>query len=77
MKSTGKGQFNWGRVQVDPDLLTIKALGMLEKSDVVVYDRLVSTEILAYLPKNAKKNFSWKITRQSPRISRRNQQTPC
>ena len=39
----------------DPELLTIKASRMLESSDVVVYDRLVSPEILALTAKDAKK----------------------
>ena len=31
----------------DPDLLTVKALRILERADVVVYDRLVSAEVLS------------------------------
>jgi uroporphyrin-III C-methyltransferase len=31
----------------DPDLLTVKALRILERADVVLYDRLISAEVLA------------------------------
>ncbi len=34
----------------DPDLLTIKARNLLDRAEVVVYDRLVSDEILALIP---------------------------
>ena len=39
----------------DPELITIKAINLLSKADVVLYDRLVSREILAYARKDALK----------------------
>jgi len=39
----------------DPDLLTIKALRVLQAADVVVHDGLVSAEILALAPEGARR----------------------
>ncbi|MGB9837673.1 uroporphyrinogen-III C-methyltransferase [Methanothermobacter sp.] len=38
----------------DPELITLKAIGVLERADVVVYDRLAGEEILGYAPEDAK-----------------------
>lgn len=47
----------------DPGLLTLKAAECLKKADVVVYDRLVSDEILNMVPESAQKIFAGKAAR--------------
>ena len=44
----------------DPDLLTVKALRLIEAAEVVVYDRLVSEAILDLIPKGASRIFAGK-----------------
>ncbi len=44
----------------DPDLLTVKALRLLQEVDVVVYDRLVAKEILALIPAETERVFAGK-----------------
>jgi uroporphyrin-III C-methyltransferase/precorrin-2 dehydrogenase/sirohydrochlorin ferrochelatase len=41
----------------DPGLLTVRALSVLAQAEVVLYDNLVSSEILALLPANAERHF--------------------
>lgn len=41
----------------DPDLLTIKGLKAIEKAEVILYDALVSNELLDYAPMGCKKIF--------------------
>ncbi|XQU09911.1 uroporphyrinogen-III C-methyltransferase [Halomonas sp. LY9] len=56
-------QHRLGRVSLigagpgDPDLLTLKAYKRLLKAEVVLYDRLVSDEILALLPAEAERYY--------------------
>jgi len=47
----------------DPELLTLKAAACLKKADVVVYDRLVSDEILDMVPEGIEKIFAGKAAR--------------
>src|SRR5512144_1733095 len=47
----------------DPELLTIKALRALRAADVVVFDKLVSAEILALIPAGATRIFAGKVAR--------------
>lgn len=48
----------------DPDLLTIKALRCIQMADVIVYDRLVSEEILALIPSGIKRIYVGKAKGQ-------------
>lgn len=41
----------------DPELLTLKALKIIKHADVVLYDHLVSDEIMALVPKGTKKIY--------------------
>ncbi len=41
----------------DPGLFTLKAKDCLERSNVVIYDRLVSPEILAFVPSHAQRIY--------------------
>lgn len=46
----------------DPELLTVKALRLIEAADVVVYDRLVSDEIIELIPVGVAKIYVGKAT---------------
>jgi len=41
----------------DPGLLTLKALDLIRGADVVLYDRLVSEQILSMIPSNVEKQY--------------------
>ncbi len=46
----------------DPELLTVKAVRLLRQAEVVVYDRLVSDEVLDLVPRGAARLFVGKST---------------
>lgn len=48
----------------DPDLITVKAINALGEADVVLYDALVNTEILKYVPAGVKKIYVGKRNRK-------------
>lgn len=47
----------------DPELLTVKARRLLGEAEVVVYDRLVSEDILALIPSGTSRIFAGKVAR--------------
>lgn len=50
----------------DPELMTLRALNMLNAADVVVYDKLVSEEILALIPAGTEMISVGKCPRNHP-----------
>ncbi|MEG0259755.1 MAG: SAM-dependent methyltransferase, partial [Lysinibacillus sp.] len=45
----------------DVDLITVKGLRCIEKADVILYDRLINKDLLAYAKKGAKLIFCGKL----------------
>lgn len=50
----------------DPELLTVRAVRLLGQAEVVVYDRLVSPEILDYVPSSATRLYVGKMAGSHP-----------
>jgi len=48
----------------DPDLLTVKALRLIQEADAIVYDRLVAEEILDLIPAETTRIFAGKASRR-------------
>ena len=60
-RKTGK-VFLIGAGPGDPELLTLKAARILTSADVVLYDRLISAEILALIPARVRKYYVGKCS---------------
>jgi uroporphyrin-III C-methyltransferase/precorrin-2 dehydrogenase/sirohydrochlorin ferrochelatase/uroporphyrin-III C-methyltransferase len=66
MKSNDGKVFLVGAGPGDPELLTIKARRLLDEADVVVYDRLVSEDVLELVPPGVLKIFVGKTPGNHP-----------
>lgn len=60
---TGKHKYCWSRTG-DPELITVKALRRIQTADVILYDRLVNEELLAYGRKEALRIYCGKAPGQ-------------
>ena len=56
-QATPSGNRVWlvGAGPGDPELLTLKAIRLIESADIVLYDSLISPEILAYIPTSSRR----------------------
>ena len=66
MKSNHGKVFLVGAGPGDPELLTIKARRLLDEADVIVYDRLVSGDVLDLVPPGVLKIFVGKAPGNHP-----------
>ena len=55
---TGAGCGNW-------ELLTLRAMRMIQKADCILYDRLLDPEILTFAPKHSGLHLCWQKGREA------------